>query len=391
MKKYLLAIGISTLLTLSIAFAAEEKKEDASKDKALDVKKEATKSIVLISVNGTAIYRSDVLDGINYATKFKKGITEEDFNNTLTSIEDYLVDITIVDIEAKKLNIAVSDEDFEAEYTKMKKSFGENEEDFQKTIAERGLNEEKFKDTFRKNLIRNEFLKETIEPKVMVDEKEAKTFYDQNQNLMTKPENVVVSHILIRTETDDPKKMAQLEDIRKKIMSGENFEKMATNFSDCPSSRNNGSLGPVHKGQTVPKFEEVAFKLEVGEVSEVIQTKFGYHILKVTEKHPEKITSYDESKESIINFLKKPKRKEIFTTYMTSLRESADIKVYEENRPTYTEIVPEERRAKKEEEAPAAEDKKESKEEEAPAAEDKKESKKDDKASSEDKKDEPKK
>ncbi|MBN1521225.1 MAG: peptidylprolyl isomerase [Candidatus Aureabacteria bacterium] len=379
MNKQTVVFFMSLLVTVSLAFAEEAKKEETPKEEKItesasadikqdEAKHEEVENVVVITVDGTPVLKSEVVQGLNYSLQRADSVIKEDFDKTLSGIEDYLIDITLVNNAAKAKGVTVSDEELKNEYSAMIQNFNQSEEDFKKSLAERGLNEAKFKETFRMNMIRNKFLEEEIEPQITVADEEVKEFYDSHKNIMLKPENVVVSHILIRSEEEDAKKKEQMEDIRQKILKGENFEKMAKAFSDCPSSKNGGNLGHLTRGQTVPEFEEVAFKLEVGQISEVIRTGFGYHIIKVTEKNPEKLTSLEEAKEGIIAHLKKPKRRDIFQTYMKELREKADIKIYEENQPAFEEIVPEEKRAKKTDEAAEQKDSAEPKEEAKPDA-----------------------
>jgi parvulin-like peptidyl-prolyl isomerase len=95
-----------------------------------------------------------------------------------------------------------------------------------------------------------------------------------NCNIMATKE-VTASHILFKSKE-------QAEEILEKIKNGSDFAYMAETFSKCPSGKNGGDLGCFKRGQMVPKFENVAFKLEVGEVSEIVPTQFGFHIIKRT-------------------------------------------------------------------------------------------------------------
>ncbi len=118
-------------------------------------------------------------------------------------------------------------------------------------------------------------------------------------------EEVKASHILVKVEKDaTPEERAaakkKIEEIRDKITKGGDFAKLAAEFSDCPSGkRDGGNLDWFGKGRMVPEFEAAAFKLKPGELSDIVETSFGYHIIKVTDKRAEKILGFDEVKEDL--------------------------------------------------------------------------------------------
>ena len=143
----------------------------------------------------------------------------------------------------------------------------------------------------------------------------------------------IASHILIKfeeTDTDETKaaKKVQIEKIRADIISGTNtFEEAATAHSDCPSKAQGGSLGNFGKGQMVPEFEVAAFTQEIDEVGDVVETQFGYHIIKVTDHQEAGVVPYEESKEQLMVFLTGQKKQEAVSAFIKSLRDSATIEV----------------------------------------------------------------
>lgn len=207
---------------------------------------------------------------------------------------------------------------------------------------------------------------------------QTKKFYDDNQQefvITPEQESVTASHILINTkeitdETEKANKKAELEALRKQIIEkkGENFAELATAHSDCPSGkRSGGSLGQFGHGQMVPEFDKAAFAQEVGVVGEIIETSFGYHIIKVTDKVLAGTTPYEDVKEGIANHLKREKQEPIITAYIAKLNEAAKIEDLTEPK-TAPEPAPEvkEAPAPAEKKAPAPAEK------EAPAPAEKK-------------------
>jgi peptidyl-prolyl cis-trans isomerase C len=113
---------------------------------------------------------------------------------------------------------------------------------------------------------------------VNVTEEEVKDYYEANEQYFKSEENVSARHILVDS-------LEQAQEVKSKIDNGMNFEMAALQYSSCPSKEQGGNLGSFTRGRMVPEFEQAAFELAVGEVSEPVQTQFGYHIIKVEEKN----------------------------------------------------------------------------------------------------------
>lgn len=166
-------------------------------------------------------------------------------------------------------------------------------------------------------------------------EEEIKKYYEENKDNYKIPEQVNAAHILIRvkdgaTEEEDNTARKKLEDILKKIKEGGDFATLAKENSDCPSKSRGGELGYFSRGQMVPEFEEVAFKLKPGEISEIVKTKFGYHIIKVLDKKEPRQKELSEVKEEIEQQLTRKKQKDAFENYTKGLKEKAKITINEE-------------------------------------------------------------
>ena len=127
-----------------------------------------------------------------------------------------------------------------------------------------------------------------------VSDKEVEDFYSANKETFKDPETVSAKHILVETEE-------KAQEVLNKIKEGMSFEDAAQQFSSCPSNAQGGDLGKFNRGQMVPEFEEAAFNLEIGKVSEPVKTQFGYHLIKVSEKIESTAKSFDEVKVSIKN------------------------------------------------------------------------------------------
>lgn len=175
----------------------------------------------------------------------------------------------------------------------------------------------------RKDIIIKEYLRKEIEDKVTVSDEDAKKYYEENPDKFKEPEKVEVSHILVDTE-------AEANDILAKLKAGDDFAKLAKEKSKCPSKDKGGELGYISKGQTVPEFETAAFSLQPGQLSGVIKSQFGYHIIKVTAKQPEKIIPFDEIKDQLKQMLLADKQKERFDDILKGLKEKNKVTIYKD-------------------------------------------------------------
>lgn len=173
-------------------------------------------------------------------------------------------------------------------------------------------------------------LLEDLTKSIDVAEEEIKKFYEENARYFEQPEQIEASHILLATKdaTNNVAKAAlkaKAEDLRKQILAGADFAELAKANSDCPSKEQGGNLGYFGKGQMVPPFEAAAFALETNQVSEVVETTFGYHIIKVTGKKAASKVALDEVREQIKDHLAGDQKMEVFQNLVKGLRAKAKI------------------------------------------------------------------
>jgi len=159
--------------------------------------------------------------------------------------------------------------------------------------------------------------------KVKVNDEEVLEYYEQNKDSFTEKEQVHLYNILLETEEEAQNVLEQLK-------AGEDFSEIAIEKSTGPSAAQGGDLGYLAKGTIIPEIEEVVFALELEELSEVIKTDFGFHILKITEKKPESVKTLEEVKEDIIQTLLPDKQKEAFENLLEELKGKAEIEINEE-------------------------------------------------------------
>jgi peptidyl-prolyl cis-trans isomerase C len=158
---------------------------------------------------------------------------------------------------------------------------------------------------FRNNLLANLYIRQEVVGKISIPEEDLKKYYDSHKDEFKTPEMVRVRHILIKVDESAPEKdkkaaKKKAEGILKKIRSGEDFAKLAEEVSDDPGSKQKGGeLGFFPRGRMVKSFEDAAFTLKPGEVSGLVKTQYGYHIIETEEKKAAAIKPFDEVKENI--------------------------------------------------------------------------------------------
>ena len=234
--------------------------------------------------------------------------------------------------ESQRKRIKVDSKTIDEQFETMKKRFP-SETEFKKALDSIDLSEA----TLRSQLERDQAVRQLIDSqfaeKLTVSDEELKAYYDSHTNSFKKPEQVKASHILIKSEsqTDESQKAGarkKLEMIQGKLKKGEDFGTLAKEYSEGPSSAKGGDLGYFSRGQMVKPFEDAAFALQPGEVSGVVETRFGYHLIKVTDKTPETTLAYDDIKERLREYLKQEKRRREMGSYVESLRNKAKVEVF---------------------------------------------------------------
>jgi len=155
---------------------------------------------------------------------------------------------------------------------------------------------------------------------VTVEDAEVEAFYGENAEMFKDAEAVTASHILVDSEE---KATAILEELK-----GEKtFEEAALEHSSCPSSQQGGDLGEFTRGKMVPEFENAAFAMEVNEISDVVPTQFGFHIIKVTSKQEANQKSLEDAKEEIANTVLLKKQQEVYLAKVDEIKANVAVEV----------------------------------------------------------------
>ena len=191
-------------------------------------------------------------------------------------------------------------------------------------------------DFYADSLISNLYLEQQIGDKVTVSEEETKAYYDEHQNEFMTPEMIKARHILVKVDPSAPeeeKKQAyqKAEGILKQVQDGEDFAKLATELSDDSHTKSKGGdLGFFTRGKIVKPFEDVAFQMKPGETSEIVETQFGYHIIRVEDRKEETVHPYDSLKENIRQRLLQQKKSTYVNDFIDKAMQDAKAELYPE-------------------------------------------------------------
>ncbi|MCM8781488.1 MAG: peptidylprolyl isomerase, partial [Candidatus Omnitrophica bacterium] len=175
----------------------------------------------------------------------------------------------------------------------------------------------------QKRILISKLIKDEIEEKAKISEREVEEYYKAHLDEFNIPERMKASHILVKTEAEAKAILAELSE-------GKSFEALAREKSQDTSAKNGGDVGYFAKGQMVSEFEEAASKLEVGQISDVVKSQYGYHIIKLTDKQGAQTQNLKDVSERIKNRLLLEKKQNAFNKLADSLKAKASIKINEE-------------------------------------------------------------
>ncbi|HHU64159.1 MAG TPA: hypothetical protein GXZ32_08180 [Clostridiales bacterium] len=318
------------------------------------VNPEVDRQLVVATVNGEEILKGEFLDNLEMI-KQSYGITEENekdeeiksfLEGLKESVLDSLIDYRILKQQLEKENIVADEED-----KQKSKELIENDKEylgedaFKEMLETQNLTEEEYEKYVLEALLIEKMV-EKYTKDVKVTDQEIKDYYEKNKDTLFKEkERVKVRHILIGIDEQmydlpEEEKKAEYEKIKPraeevlaKAKVGEDFAQLAKEYSDDPGSRElGGELEPFDEdGNFIQAFKDAAFALKVGEISDLVKTDFGYHIIKLEEKTPERIAPFEEVKEKISESLLLDKQNEKWEEQMDAWRKAADIKKFEKN------------------------------------------------------------
>ena len=253
----------------------------------------ALNKIDLESKYGSTVWETEVENGVKFKDTFKNRVLKG------------MIDVEAVCEEAKKDGLTPSEEEIDKAFDELNKNLYANE-NYKKILEDLKISDTCIKSQVEKTLTIQKYT-ENFDKNLKISDEEMKKYYEEHKADYYKDE-VKASHILISTVDDNGKELSEAkkkeakkkaEEVLKKAKSGEEFSELAKEYSDDPgSAAKGGDLGYFTKGQMVQPFEEAAFSLKSGEISGLVESEYGYHIIKVYDKIDKQLT-FDEVKDEI--------------------------------------------------------------------------------------------
>lgn len=281
--------------------------------------------IILSLFFNTILFAKDKKDVV--ATFKNQKIIREELDNRLEELYgkktlEQMIEEKIIKNEAEKRKIKIEEGEVEKEYKAIKSKYP-SEEEFQKIMQENELTEKKVKENIYFNLIINK-LRENLEgefaKEISVTFEEINKYFDENKEKYAQKEEVRARHILVEDEKT-------AKEILQELKKGKDFSELAKKYSNCPSKEKGGDLGFFGRGMMVPEFEKAAFSLKIGEISNIVKTKFGYHIIKLEERKEAKEAKLEEVKDLIKSELTKEKISQKISEWFEKAKKDANIKI----------------------------------------------------------------
>jgi peptidyl-prolyl cis-trans isomerase C len=333
------------LLAFSLIVNAVEEKNTPKPTQKETTKKESTQitvtpttdptaeavELAIAEVNDQKIYMSALAMQMRMMGIDPKAsnMSKENFIKARDQIIDSLIDQELLYEEAKKAGFEPKDTEVDARIAEIKAQTPQLEQ----ILKMQGLTEKKFTVLVKRNLAMQNFIEKKIQPTAKpVTDEDIKQYYEENKTKYVQKESVKASHILLKVEPDAPEQEKtdaknKLQSILLEARNGSDFAELAKKNSQCPSAPQGGDLGYFSRGQMVKPFEDAAFALKTGGISDVVETQFGYHIILLTDKKPGKQLSVEESKQSIEGALTDKHLNDALEGWIKPIKEKASIKI----------------------------------------------------------------
>lgn len=317
------------------ASAASEKKAKPAAAKSADAGKKADDTKKAAVVNGVVIKQAEVDAEVSrfeqQMAMTGRPIPPEQLADVKKKVLDGLVNRELLKQEAQKTEVKATDSEVDEQMAQLKKRFPGDKE-FKDALTKMNMTEDSLRSQFKEDLGIKKLIDQEVGSKVTVSDEDTKAFYDGNPSFFKTPDMVRASHILVKvdqnaSEADKSAAHKKIEGIQQRLQKGEDFATVAKEVSDCPSKVNGGDLNFFQKGQMVEPFEKVAFSLEPGKLSDIVETQFGYHLIKVTEKKPAGVMTYDEVKDKIAQHLKQEKTSQALNAYVDQLKAKGKVEI----------------------------------------------------------------
>lgn len=285
-------------------------------------------------VNGEVIMLSELRERSEpFISEYFDLFFEEDREEGIREIEreilDRMIDEILLARKAREMDIQVTEADIDSGIQEIRGQF-RSETDFMNEMDRQGFTEEAFRGDVADQIRVIRLIEREVQSKVSPPSREdARRYYEENRDRMVEPERIRARHILITTEDKTEEEALQMinEVYEKASENPDEFSELARNFSEGPTAPYGGDLGYFAREEMVQDFAETAFSLEIGQVSEPVKTRFGYHIIKVLGRRASERRSFEEMQDTLMQYLYQLRMEEEYSSFLQRIREEANIEI----------------------------------------------------------------
>ncbi len=241
-----------------------------------------------------------------------------------------LIEKKLVDKEAQRLGIVVSEEDVDDAVQDVMRKNGMTLEDLKKNIATQGLTLVQYRDRLRAQIEKARIIGKELRQRVTVSDEEMRSYYQAHTDLFSQPEEARIQHIFLKVPpgADERQKKAvraRAEEILKDVKAGKDFSRLARIHSeDANTADRRGDLGFVKRGELQSGFDRVAFSLKPGQAG-LVETPYGYHVVRVIDRRPPRVVPYDDVADQVRESLIQAKAEKVFHEWVGELKQKAVI------------------------------------------------------------------
>ena len=296
------------------------------------LEKQPSKGRVAV-VKGSVIMQEDFdreMDHVRHQfLSMGKPLTDSQIPEIKKEVLENLINRELLYQESQRKEIKVDEAAINEQVTTLKRRFPD-EEEFKSALIKANLSEADLKARIKRGVAIQQFIDTYIAKKATISGQEIKALYKSRPDLFKQPEQVRASHILIKVDpkADESQRAVarkKIEKIQQKLKQGEDFAALAKEFSQGPSSFKGGDLGYFGRGQMVKSFEKAAFGLMPGDASDIVETRFGYHLIKVIERKPETLIAFEDIKDRLGQYLMQEKVRREVSSYVQKLKKKAKV------------------------------------------------------------------
>ena len=257
---------------------------------------------------------------------------EDDAEDIRSGALESLVSMELLYQRSQERGFTVTESRVDIEISMLQGNF-EDAEGYKQALEQMQLTESQLRTEIERNMAVQDFIDSEFRRNATISDEELRDFYDTNPEMFSDGLQVRARHIIItvaQDATDEQKQAARekIEGIRQQIDQGADFGELAKEYSEGPSGAQGGDLGYFGRGQMVEPFETAAFSLPIGQVSDIVITQYGYHLIQVIDKTTSEIIPFDEIQEQLRDYLLENKVLEQIAEHIDELRSAAEIETY---------------------------------------------------------------